>query len=91
MAEILEFIQRRFSDNCHWLDGNCYYFAVILCERFDKLAIYYEPIEGHFVAGDGELFYDWLGLYISKKLIPLDKIKEEDPSWYKILIRDCVM
>ena len=86
-----EFIRRRFPIDNRWLDGNCYWFAAILAHRFPQLDIYYLPIEGHFVAGDGEIFYDWLG---RKNLneIPqkLDTIRTQDPIWYSRLVRDCI-
>lgn len=89
---ILNFIRRRFSKDCNWLNGNCYWFAHILCERFPDLDIYYEPIEGHFYAGDGNLFYDWFGAHAHKpddKRIKLSVIHTKDPLWYARLIRDC--
>lgn len=59
--EILEFINRRFPEDCHWLDGNCFYFAQILAARFAGDVVY-EPIDGHFLfwAADDN-FYDWSG------------------------------
>lgn len=90
MDETLDFIQRRFSKDCHWLDGNCYYFAVILCTRFPHLSLYYAPIAGHFVAGhDGE-FYDWRGRYEDEIPILFDEIKESDHAWYARIVRDCI-
>ena len=35
--QILAFIKRRFSQDCNWIDGNCYYFATILKTRFPEL------------------------------------------------------
>jgi hypothetical protein len=49
--EILEFIHRRFPQDCHWLDGNCFWFALILKKRFPNVEIFYFPIQGHFVVG----------------------------------------
>lgn len=60
--EILDFIKRRFPKDSNWLDGNCYWFAFILCERFPNLQIYYEPVRGHFVAGTPSRYYDWTGV-----------------------------
>lgn len=59
--KILEFIHRRFSKDCDWMNGNCYFFAQILASRFMG-EIVYDPIEGHFLfyAYD-ENFYDWSG------------------------------
>lgn len=90
-AEILEFIARRFGNDCHWLDGNCYYFAVILCERFPIFNIYYAPVAGHFVAGYNGEFYDWRGKYDEEIPVLLSDIEKEDPAWYRIIVRDCVM
>ena len=69
----------RFSSDCHWTDGNCYYFSLILHSRFPNLQIFYEPILGHFVAGDGAHFYDFNGEFFDyEKLILLDDIAKED-------------
>lgn len=90
--EVTAFIERRFPKDNNWADGNCYWFAHILCERFPDLDIYYEPIEGHFYAGDGNLFYDWFGAHAHKpddKRIKLSVIHTKDPLWYARLIRDC--
>lgn len=47
--EVKEFIERRFAaSKNHWMTDNCYYFALILSERFGG-KIYYAPVEGHFV------------------------------------------
>lgn len=93
---ILNFIRRRFSKDCDWLNGNCYWFAVILCARFkDKLIIYYEPVVGHFYAGykDGSMFFDWEGAHtnLEFKPIALEEIEKEDKIWYSRLIRDCIL
>ena len=91
--EVLNFINRRFKDNCHWNDGNCYWFARILCDRFNNLELCYDSIPGHFVAfhrGKNKV-YDWNGIYKPQsELIPLWLIKIKDKSWYNRLIRDCV-
>lgn len=59
---ILNFIQRRFPQNCdsNWLTGNCLWFAYILQKRFPDLEIFYLPIEGHFIAGlpQENLYFD---------------------------------
>lgn len=92
MDEVVEFIKRRWLLDSHWLDGNCYWFAHILITRFPHLDIYYLPIEGHFVVGDGINFYDWTGLVIlEEKPWLFSYIKETDPSWYSHIVRDCIM
>lgn len=92
MNEIEQFIEIRFSDtDAHWFDGNCYYFAVILNHRFPELQIYYEPITGHFVAGDGNNFYDAHGKYETEYTpILYEKIIKEEPSWNRSIYEGCI-
>lgn len=88
--EILDFVVRRFPIDCHWLDGNCYWFAVILAERFN-LDIYYNPIDGHFMAGNKDYVWDFLGHpFLNNNYLLLDDIKKNDESWYVRLERDCM-
>ena len=93
--EIKDFINRRFSEDCHWLDGNCYYFAMILKTRFPHLEIVYLPVRGHFMASDGEYCYDYLGAWheddLNEVIIPLTTIFNQDPLVYNRLVRDCMM
>lgn len=92
MDKIVEFINRRFSKDCEWTNGNCLWFAMLLCKRFPNLKVFYEPVRGHFVAGNGKVFYDWNGYVDFKdtsKLLLLDTIKDEDTLWYTHLMRDC--
>lgn len=74
MDEVEEFIKRRFDIDCHWLDGNCYYFAMILCRRFPRLHKVYLPIEGHWMATDGKRYYDFNG----GREMPKETLYEED-------------
>ena len=91
MDEVLEFISRRWKKDSNFIDGNCYWFAHILCTRFPYLRMYYLPIEGHFVAGTPSRYYDWTGLNSSKeKPVVFDEIKVIDSSWYNRIVRDCV-
>lgn len=88
-----DFINRRFKTDCNWLTGNCYYFAVILKERFGG-DIYYDDIFGHFaVMIDGEL-YDWRGQHTrtsEEHWIKWDDYDEYDPLLKQRIIRDCVL
>lgn len=77
------FIKNRFMTDCHWLDGNCLYFAYILKIRFPELEIYYLPIQGHFVAGVLGQFWDWGGeVVLEETPIPLEEIRKNDKNWY---------
>ena len=94
MEEILEFIYRRWSQtDGNWFNGNCYWFAHILTTRFPELKIYYLPIEGHFVAGKDELYFDAAGQYATsgQPFYDFEELESEDPSLYNRLIRDCVL
>lgn len=95
--EVLEFIQRRFIQygDCHWTDGNCYYFAEILHHRFPYLDIVYLAIRGHFMAKCGHMLYDFTGKhyideYQDDVILSLNKIQKEDPLWYNRIERDCI-
>lgn len=91
--EIIDFIKRRFPVDCNWRNGNCYWMAVILQQRFGG-EICYLPIIGHFVVRIKGVFYDWNGVVPEKILLEdnvmaLDYIKEFDSLWYEHLMRDC--
>lgn len=93
MNEIEEFIKRRFDVDCHWTEGNCYYFAMILCWRFPHLKKVYFPIEGHWAVEDDEAFYDFNGR--TKRTLwnavcyPEDWLKKNDIDLYNEIIKDC--
>lgn len=91
-SKVLEFIHRRFPKDCNWTNGNCYYFARILEDRFEFI-ICYDQIAGHFVAVDEYtgIAYDWNGIYNSKNpLISMWDLACKDPLLYHRLIRDCI-
>lgn len=90
---ILEFIHRRFKDDCKWTDGNCLWFALMLQMRFQSLKICYLPIAGHFVVQDVDgILYDWTGIVTTEESpLELNKLKKLDKSWYVRLMRDCFL
>ena len=90
---ILEFIARRFKDDCNWVNGNCLWFALILQMRFPSLKICYLPITEHFVVQDNNnLLYDWKGLVNTDEIpIELNQLKQIDSLWYSHLMRDCYL
>lgn len=90
--KVLDFLHRRFPEDNHWLDGNCFWMAQILANRFD-MYIFYDPIKGHFFAGENEggPFFDWSGrIETPHTFIKWDLIPQLDENWYKRLVRDCV-
>lgn len=90
--EILDFIQKRFKDDCNWVTGNCYYFAIILKDRFPKGKIFYDVIYGHFIFQYQGKYYDWYGIVNPIGfLVEWDKFDEYDSLLKQIVIRDCIM
>lgn len=91
MSDILDFIQIRFSNDCNWLDGNCYYFSVILKSRFPQGTICYDVINGHFLFKYQELLYDWTGkVKPNGYLVEWKKFDEYDCLQKQVIIRDCI-
>ena len=96
--EVIEFINRRFKEDCNWKSGNCYYFAIILKERFSDYEpeIYYDVLDGHFICRIQSTFYDWGGVtqydseYSKKYIIKWDDFKEYDELQYKRIINDVI-
>ena len=91
--KVIEFIKRRFSIDCNWTCGNCYWLTVILQHRFGG-EIYYLPIIGHFIIKIENNYYDWNGIVseeilLRDNIVSLNYIKENDSLWYKHLMRDC--
>ena len=92
--DVLDFIRRRFADNCHWTDGNCYYFALILKERFGG-TIYYDTIDGHFVIDINGIVYDYNGAYSTNINNPWyvewSAFNHYDEAQYERIVRDCIL
>lgn len=89
---ILEFIRRRFTQDCHWLDGNCYYFASILKTRFPDGQIYYDVIYGHFIFKYNDNYYDWTGIINPNGyLVEWDRFEEYDCLLKQRIVRDCIL
>ena len=91
--KILEFIKRRFKKDCDWTDGNCYYFALILKNRFPDGKIYNDVIYGHFVFKYQNSFYDWNGYYekANSNLIEWDNFRYYDSLQEDRIIRNCIL
>jgi len=87
-----EFIKRRFPTDCSWTTGNCYYFAVILKDRFNG-TLYYDPIIGHFLCKIDSNFYDYTGkVEIDESILyNWNCYKEQDELNYQHIVRDCCM
>lgn len=92
---VLEFIKRRFKDDCNWVTGNCYYFAIILKDRFPNGKIYYDVRCGHFVFKYQNQYYDWTGIanldgYFNY-LVEWDEFDKYDSLQKERIVRDCIL
>lgn len=91
MDEVLEFIKRRFQNNCNWLNGNCYYFSIILKARFPQGIILYDAINGHFIFQYKLKYYDWSGeIHPDGCLVEWDKFETYDALQKQRIINDCI-
>lgn len=90
--KVVEFIRRRFNKDCHWLDRNCYYFAMMLKARFPQAVLYYDVIDCHFLSEIDGKFYDWKGLREAgdNTLVEWDKFAEYDKNRMQAVIRGCI-
>ena len=88
---VKEFINRRFPKDSNWMNGNCFYFALILSKRFHG-EIWYDQIDGHFLSKIAGYFYDYEGVpkEETKGMISLNDIRLQDKLFYDRLMRDCV-
>lgn len=92
MDIVTAFINRRFKTDCHWLDGNCYYFSLILSDRFPGGCIYYDVILGHFVYFYEGKYYDWSGeTQPEGYLVEWSKFDEYDSLQKNSIIEGCLM
>jgi len=97
--EVIDFISRRFKSDNNWKTGNCFYFSVILKERFSKYSpeIYYDVCDGHFLCKIMDRFYDWTGevtydrLYLSKYMKNWSTFATYDELQFNRVIRDVIM
>jgi len=95
--EIRKFIYNRFPYDSNWLDKNCYYFAIILKERFPEATIVYDVSDGHFLVRIENIYFDWMGDHdFSKEIqekyfIEWDKFDEYDSLQKQRIIRDCIL
>ena len=97
--EVIEFIDRRFKIDCNWKTGNCYYFALILYDRFREYSpeMYYDTVDGHFLCRINNVFYDWGGAvafsdeYVSKYIKKWSDLCKDDPIWGNRIVRDVIL
>lgn len=88
--EIVSFSKRFSADN--WTSGNCYYYAVILRDKFGG-EIFYDTIQGHFVVQIDEVFYDYNGVYVPTNktaVVSWSSFESYDRLQYERIKRDCL-
>lgn len=84
-----------------FLYGNCYWFAVILKERFKTYlpTIWYDTIDNHFYTCIGGILYDAKGAFIPKHGLTIDEYnafytwedyKKFDPIHAKRITKQCI-
>ncbi len=101
---VLDFIYKfksAFTDkmDLEWgfLNGNCYWFAIILKERFSFGDIYYDPEASHFVFGydrcaDGVKFYDITGVcFPSESTMRWSEYMGYDYTHAEKILLDCII
>lgn len=89
--DVLEFIKRRFPIDCKWVDGNCYFFAVILKERFPNGEIVYDVIDGHFLLKLGDIYYDYRGVSTPIKPVLWKDFDLYDSLQKQSIIKYCIL
>lgn len=94
-GEVLEFIEKfKFHEpkiiEYLFMNGNCYYFAVILKDKFNG-EIYYLPIANHFVCKIDNDFYDITGFCsINEKPYLWDTFEKIESTHKERIVRDCI-
>lgn len=89
--EVLEFIHRRFPIDSHFMDMNCYYFAMILKARYHQASLWYDVVMGHFVTLIDGKYYDWTGIVEPDGyLVEWEHFDEYDSLQKQVIIRDCI-
>lgn len=93
MTDVEEFIKRRFKCDCNWLCGNCYYFAIILKNRFPDGCLVYDYINGHFMFKLNGMFFDYTGKITPEMsyIEEWESFKLNNPNRADRIIRDCIM
>lgn len=87
--KVVNFIERRlvgFTSR----EGNSYWCARILSDRFPSLKVFYLPDSKRFVAGDEDkgIFYDMGGRTdVDEQPCSFDKLLHEDPKKYFDLLK----
>lgn len=86
------FIKRRFPAESNWKNENCYYFALILKDRFPGGYICYDVVNGHFSYYYDGHYYDHRGRFNPDGfIVKWDAFDEYDSIQKVRIVRDCLM
>lgn len=89
LADVLKFIDA-FSDmKEHYLSGKCYWFAVILRERFGG-RIFYNQIDNHWACLIGGHLFDASGEIDQTGFEQWPGIIKDDTPYYNRLLSQCI-
>lgn len=92
VLDYIDVINRRFAKDGKWDSENCYYFAVILKDRFPEGDIYYDVINGHFSYRINGVHYDHTGAFEPDGyLVKWDDFDEYDSIQKARIVRDCIL
>ena len=86
---ILNFIKQFESAKHMFLNGKCYWFAVILRERFNG-KLYYNPIMNHWACLINNELYDVTGMIVNTCYEPWPDCVADDTLLYHRLINQCI-
>lgn len=86
-AMVKEFVDRRWSTDCHWLGENSFWFSKILSDRFNGV-IYYFPKTEQFTVRIGSGYYNWKGRVTELEFdrSSINQIKRKDPTFYNQIL-----
>lgn len=94
---VLDFIKNFQNEGTikTFTEGCCYWFAIILCERFEMsgntTSIAFNQITGHFAAVIDGNMYDITGeIPQSDEWTQWDKWLKDEPVYGEVVIRDCI-
>lgn len=88
--KVLKFINEFKDGQFMFLNGKCYWFAVILKSRFNEGNIVYNPVMNHWAVEIDEELYDVSGIISNDGFYLWPGEFPEDNLHYNRLIRQCI-
>ena len=88
-SQVINFITEFKSATRLFMEGKCYWFAIILRERFVG-ELYYDPVWNHWACLINDVLYDVTGVVKEGAFSPWPGIFVEDTPHYQRLIDQCI-